>query len=141
MSVSVSGSFVRSFPGRSNFTRVRAPHSFDRSRTGFPAQNSVELYNFKDPRLALSIGREGGRGDEIRSIRLYGGEAAACQGWMDLGIVLLNFDSLMPTITTVTNFFVFSFIISYLDRFSFFFSFLEFLQLFRLPIRSRGLLS
>lgn len=138
MSVSVSGSFVRSFPGRSNFTRVRAPHSFDRSRTGFPAQNSVELYNFKDPRLALSIGREGGRGDEIRSIRLYGGEAAACQGWMDLGIVLLNFDSLMPTITTVTNFFVFSFIISYLDRFSFF---LEFLQLFRLPIRSRGLLS
>lgn len=138
MSVSVSGSFVRSFPGRSNFTRVRAPHSFDRSRTGFPAQNSVELYNFKDPRLALSIGREGGRGDEIRSIRLYGGEAAACQGWMDLGIVLLNFDSLMPTITTVTNFFVFSFIISYLDRFSFF---LEFLQLFRLRIRSRGLLS
>lgn len=138
MSVSVSGSFVRSFPGRSNFTRVRAPHSFDRSRTGFPAENSVELYNFKDPRLALSIGREGGRGDEIRSIRLYGGEAAACQGWMDLGIVLLNFDSLMPTITTVTNFFVFSFIISYLDRFSFF---LEFLQLFRLPIRSRGLLS
>lgn len=136
--MSVSGSFVRSFPGRSNFTRVRAPHSFDRSRTGFPAQNSVELYNFKDPRLALSIGREGGRGDEIRSIRLYGGEAAACQGWMDLGIVLLNFDSLMPTITTVTNFFVFSFIISYLDRFSFF---LEFLQLFRLPIRSRGLLS
>lgn len=86
-------------------------------------------------------GREGGGGDEIRSIRLYGGEAAACQGWMDLGIVLLNFDSLMPTITTVTNFFVFSFIISYLDRFSFFFSFLEFLQLFRLPIRSRGLLS
>lgn len=141
MSVSVSGSFVRSFPGRSNFTRVRAPHSFDRSRTGFPAQNSVELYNFKDPRLALSIGREGGRGDEIRSIRLYGGEAAACQGWMDLGIVLLNFDSLMPTITTVTNFFVFSFIISYLDRFSFFFFFLEFLQLFRLRIRSRGLLS
>lgn len=138
MSVSVSGSFVRSFPGRSNFTRVRAPHSFDRSRTGFPAENSVELYNFKDPRLALSIGREGGRGDEIRSIRLYGGEAAACQGWMDLGIVLLNFDSLMPTITTVTNFFVFSFIISYLDRFSFF---LEFLHLFRLPIRSRGLLS
>lgn len=138
MSVSVSGSFVRSFPGRSNFTRVRAPHSFDRSRTGFPAENSVELYNFKDPRLALSIGREGGRGDEIRSIRLYGGEAAACQGWMDLGIVLLNFDSLMPTITTVTNFFVFSFIISYLDRFSFF---LEFLQLFRLRIRSRGLLS
>lgn len=141
MSVSVSGSFVRSFPGRSNFTRVRAPHSFDRSRTGFPAENSVELYNFKDPRLALSIGREGGRGDEIRSIRLYGGEAAACQGWMDLGIVLLNFDSLMPTITTVTNFFVFSFIISYLDRFSFFFFFLEFLQLFRLRIRSRGLLS
>lgn len=127
MSVSVSGSFVRSFPGRSNFTRVRAPHSFDRSRTGFPAQNSVELYNFKDPRLALSIGREGGRGDEIRSIRLYGGEAAACQGWMDLGIVLLNFDSLMPTITTVTNFFVFSFIISYLDRFSFFFFFFRIL--------------
>lgn len=127
MSVSVSGSFVRSFPGRSNFTRVRAPHSFDRSRTGFPAENSVELYNFKDPRLALSIGREGGRGDEIRSIRLYGGEAAACQGWMDLGIVLLNFDSLMPTITTVTNFFVFSFIISYLDRFSFFFFFFRIL--------------
>lgn len=127
MSVSVSGSFVRSFPGRSNFTRVRAPHSFDRSRTGFPAENSVELYNFKDPRLALSIGREGGRGDEIRSIRLYGGEAAACQGWMDLGIVLLNFDSLMPTITTITNFFVFSFIISYLDRFSFFFFFFRIL--------------
>lgn len=71
-------------------------------------------------------GREGG-GDEIRSIRLYGGEAAACQGWMDLGIVLLNFDSLMPTITTVTNFFVFSFIISYLDRFSFFFFFFRIL--------------
>lgn len=29
---------VRSFPGRSNFTRVRAPHSFDRSRTRFPAE-------------------------------------------------------------------------------------------------------